>query len=158
MTNQFKVVWLVHPKVLDPVIGLQANGDYDESEQFWAILKPFEFDCPDKEFSHYVHVGVLRGCLSLCDVSTVKNEVAIWVTQDYGVKESWSKDFVVKDMIYNGKYLNYYKPIMVLRSGQVLMIVDDEALVILQRDIIRVSKFLKLEVDQHSMGLVMFQS
>ncbi|KAL7218795.1 hypothetical protein ACSBR2_011959 [Camellia fascicularis] len=139
MTNQFEVVWSVHPKVLDPVIGLQANRDYDEeeiytlgegSEQFRAILKPSEFDCPDKEFSHYVHVGVLRGCLSLCDVSTVKNEVAIWVTQDYGVKESWSKGFAVKDMIYNGKYPNYYKPIIILRSGQVLMIVDDEALVL----------------------------
>ena len=50
--------------------------------------------------------------------------------KDYGVKESWSKDFAVKHMIYNGKYQNYYTPIMVLQSGQVLMIVDDEALVL----------------------------
>ncbi|CAL5393938.1 unnamed protein product [Camellia sinensis] len=34
ISNQCKVVRSVHPKVLDPMTGLQVNGDYDEAEMY----------------------------------------------------------------------------------------------------------------------------
>ncbi|KAI8012111.1 F-box protein [Camellia lanceoleosa] len=77
-----------------------------------------------------MRVGVLRGCLTICDFATVKYQGSIWVMKDYGVKESWSKDIVIKGVIYDWDYSNCYEPIMILRSGQLLILVNGEALVL----------------------------
>ncbi|KAL7250103.1 hypothetical protein ACSBR1_012159 [Camellia fascicularis] len=183
MTNQFEVVWSVHPKVLDPVIGLQANGDYNEEEIYtlgegswrsigkipYIIVNDFfdevlngarhwlPFCCIVNDSLMHSSLVLFIGFIFIVLVQTlfviltsgvnnfelfsnllnlialIKNSHIMCMSEcyeDYGVKESWSKGFAVKDMIYNGKYPNYYKPIIILRSGQVLMIVDDEALVL----------------------------
>ncbi|GMP53750.1 hypothetical protein CsSME_00019124 [Camellia sinensis var. sinensis] len=77
-----------------------------------------------------MRVGVLRGCLTICDFATVKDQGSIWVMKDYGVKESWSKYIVIKGVIYDWDYLNCYKPIIILQSGQLLILVNREALVL----------------------------
>ncbi|CAL5336317.1 unnamed protein product [Camellia sinensis] len=100
------------------------------SEQFRVVLEPSEFDPLLKEFSCQMRVGVLRGCLTICDFATVKDQGSIWVMKDYGVKESWSKYIVIKGVIYDWDYLNCYKPIIILQSGQLLILVNREALVL----------------------------
>ncbi|CAL5391065.1 unnamed protein product [Camellia sinensis] len=183
MTNQYKVLRSLSRKVVNSVIGLQANGDYNEaeiytlgeglwrsigktpcsvvndsfdaflngalhwlpfgvnnpdficcydfgSEQFRVVPEPSEFDPLLKEFSCQMRVGVLRGCLTICDFATVKDQGSIWVMKDYGVKESWSKDIVIKGVIYDWDYSNCYEPIMILQSGQLLILVNREALVL----------------------------
>ncbi|CAL5336327.1 unnamed protein product [Camellia sinensis] len=133
--------------VCNPILGLQTNGDYNEaeiymlgeglwrsigktpcsvvndsfdaflngalhwlpfgvndpdfifcfdfgSEQFRVVPEPSEFDPLLKEFSCQMRVG------------------------DYGVKESWSKDIVIKGVIYDWDYSTCYEPVMILQSGK----------------------------------------
>lgn len=90
------------------------------SEQFRAVPEPYEFGLVHRERSVYIYVGVLRGCLSICDFGG-GGDAEIWVMKDYGVKESWIKDFVVGNMMIDGCHFCYYEPILVLEDGQILI-------------------------------------
>lgn len=57
-----------------------------------------------------------------CCVIIFDSEYAgIWVINDYGVKESWSKDFVIR------RSTNYYELIMVFENGKILMAFTGDA-------------------------------
>lgn len=98
------------------------------SEQFQVVPEPSEFVPLEKHLLGYMRVGVLRGCLSICDFSK-KDHVAIWVMKDYGVKESWSKDLVIEN-IYDRKEWDCYEPIMILKNGKILMLFNRNALLL----------------------------
>lgn len=64
-------------------------------------------------------LGKLRGCLCICD-NMADSELSIWVMKDYGMKESWIKEIVVRnkptDLLYKMVH-----PLEVLRDGTILM-------------------------------------
>ncbi|KAG5551606.1 hypothetical protein RHGRI_009875 [Rhododendron griersonianum] len=96
------------------------------SEQFRAVPGPSRFCGSQKE---YMRLGVLQGCLSICDFSD-GDHVDIWLMKDYGVKQSWSKDFYIVKMINETEIYDYYEPIMVLEGGLILMLVNEDSLLV----------------------------
>ncbi|CAL5336319.1 unnamed protein product [Camellia sinensis] len=52
----------------------------------------------------------------------------IWLMKDYGIKESWSKELVIENGIGRRGNLDCYEPIMILKSGEILMLVNKDAL------------------------------
>ncbi|KAK9291412.1 hypothetical protein L1049_019359 [Liquidambar formosana] len=99
------------------------------SEQFGVVPAPAEFRSIEKEFNDYMRLGVLGGCLSICDFSN-SDHIDIWIMKNYGVKESWSKDFFINNPIYERHNLDYYEPIMILNSGEILVLFNENALVL----------------------------
>lgn len=97
------------------------------SEQFRGVPEPSGLSSVENFWTH-MKVGVLQGCLSLCDYFDGEH-AAIWVMKDYGVKESWSKDFVIPKMSIASKSLvNYYEPITVFEDGKILISFTGDAL------------------------------
>ncbi|KAG5551601.1 hypothetical protein RHGRI_009870 [Rhododendron griersonianum] len=71
--------------------------DFD-SERFRVVCEPPEFGTHKKEFPNHMSLGVLGGSLSICDFSSPIC-VEIWIMKDYGIKESWTKEFVIENEI-----------------------------------------------------------
>ncbi|KAG5551630.1 hypothetical protein RHGRI_009897 [Rhododendron griersonianum] len=92
------------------------------SEQLRPVPKPSEFGTVQGKCGYLLmRVEVVRGCLSVCN-SSEPDHAEVWVMKDYGVKESWCKDFVIDTrMIDNSRRFFYYEPFMVLDDGQMLI-------------------------------------
>ncbi|KAG4126539.1 hypothetical protein ERO13_D10G162500v2 [Gossypium hirsutum] len=100
--------------------------DFD-TERFGMVPPPDHFQELDKE-SGDTTTGVLGGCLFIIHV-VISELFEIWVMKEYGVKESWTKQFVVQ-YLFNGEILmlynevivvtNSYLPKALLSSGQIL--------------------------------------
>ncbi|THG08441.1 F-box protein At3g07870-like [Camellia sinensis] len=98
------------------------------SEQFRVVPEPPEFGL-HKEFHNHIRMGVLQDCLSICDFSS-PHRIDIWLMKDYGIKESWSKELVIENGIGKRGHLCSYEPIIILKSGKVLMLVNKDALML----------------------------
>ncbi|MBA0749601.1 hypothetical protein Gogos_003505, partial [Gossypium gossypioides] len=68
-----------------------------DTEQFGIVPPPDHFQELDKVFTEYTTTGVLGDCLFICYFPDFV-EFDIWVMKEYGVKESWTKQFVIKDI------------------------------------------------------------
>ncbi|MBA0813222.1 hypothetical protein Gohar_027093, partial [Gossypium harknessii] len=79
----------------------------------------------DKVFTEYTTTGVLGDCLFICFFPDFV-EFDIWVMKEYGVKESWSKQFVIKDMYPKGYGWDIYQPMLVLSNGEIFMLLNNE--------------------------------
>ncbi|KAK9284328.1 hypothetical protein L1049_023499 [Liquidambar formosana] len=99
------------------------------SEVFRAIPAPAPLGPRQKEFVNFMHLGELGGCLYVCDC-TPSDHVDLWIMKNYGVKESWTKDFVIENLILETSHLDHYEPIITLRSGEILMLFNDNSLVL----------------------------
>ncbi|KAI8010810.1 Transmembrane 9 superfamily member 11 [Camellia lanceoleosa] len=97
-------------------------------EQFRVVPEPPEFGL-HKEFHDHIYVGVLQDCLSICDFFSPLC-IDIWLMKDYGIKESWSKELVIENGIVKRGHLCSYEPIIILKSGKVLMLVNKDALML----------------------------
>ncbi|CAL5391071.1 unnamed protein product [Camellia sinensis] len=99
------------------------------SEQFRVVPEPPECGLPRKNFMGFVRVGVLRDSLSISDFSNPFH-CDIWIMKDYGIKESWSKEFVIGNVTSMRGYGDYYETIMILKNGEILMLVNKGILVL----------------------------
>lgn len=72
--------------------------------------------------------GVLRGCLSISHFGEC-DHVDIWVMNEYGIKESWTKDFVIENLLFERHHLDRYVLVTILDSGELLMLFNDDSLV-----------------------------
>ncbi|XP_016700158.1 uncharacterized protein [Gossypium hirsutum] len=89
---------------------------YGASVQFGIVPPPHHFQELDKCSSECTKTGVLGGCLFICHYPDFM-QFDIWVMKEYGVKESWTKQFVIKH-VYSGSY----QPILVLSNGEIFML------------------------------------
>ncbi|XP_043721164.1 F-box protein CPR1-like [Telopea speciosissima] len=65
-------------------------------------------------------VGVLGGQLCmLCNFSRV--HVELWVMKDYGVRDSWEKQFSIEQRTVLGYFDEYIRPICYSKKGEVLL-------------------------------------
>ncbi|KAH7842283.1 hypothetical protein Vadar_003558 [Vaccinium darrowii] len=105
--------------------------DFD-NEQLRVVDGPPEFGIQKKKcLNHYctdVSLGVLRGSLSICDISS-QSCVDIWMMKDYGITESWTKEFVIENGFCRGGRLDILEPTVILDSGEILMLVNRKSLV-----------------------------
>lgn len=112
------------------------------SERFRVVPEPYEFGVHKKGFPNHICLGVRRDSLSIFDFSSLLC-VEIWIMRDYGIKESWSKGFVIENAIDKRGQLDYCEPIMILKGGEILMLVNKSALV---QYIPKVGSFKKLNI------------
>ncbi|XP_047977667.1 F-box protein At3g07870-like [Salvia hispanica] len=98
-----------------------------ETESFSYLSIPPIFQ---ESFELVPGLSTLGECLCLCD-QTMEEETVIWVMKEYGVEESWTKEYTMRlndgDEIYvEGWELVY--PIKVFEDGDILMLVKDTQL------------------------------
>lgn len=112
-----------------------------ESERFEELpLPPSSFRLGRAE----LELGVLKGCLTVnvC----YKNQINVWVMKEYGVKESWSKEYKIKDKIGRTfrSHPNVPRVLKCTEEGQVLLFFKHE----LQAHTLGTRGLVRLEVDR----------
>ncbi|EOY06305.1 hypothetical protein QUC31_016345 [Theobroma cacao] len=99
-----------------------------ETEQFGTLPPPDHFREEDKKFTNYARIGVLGGCLFII-YFTNSIRFDIWVMKEYGVKESWTKQFVIENLYPKQGSWDFYEPMVVLNNGEILMLYNNDAVV-----------------------------
>ncbi|KAL2496730.1 F-box/kelch-repeat protein [Forsythia ovata] len=71
---------------------------------------------------------IYRESLALvsCDVAGVEHDFCVWVMKEYGVVESWTKQFNINFHDFGGGFI---KPLWVRKDGELLMVPKDGCLV-----------------------------
>lgn len=91
-----------------------------ESERFGEFGPPFGILKKYHKRKYRMTLGILEGCLTLCDVLRT-GKFDIWVMKKYGDQESWSKDFAVDTTVVDMFLQGRYQPMKVLDSGELLL-------------------------------------
>lgn len=98
-------------------------------ELFQPVSAPPHLGPNDKDRTGDMMLGVLGGCLYFFDYP-LGDSFDIWVMKQYGVQESWTKEFILKnpstDIIW---YWDLYRPISLLSNGEILMSHKSKAMV-----------------------------
>ncbi|GKE18974.1 F-box associated domain containing protein [Tanacetum coccineum] len=98
-----------------------------DNETFELFPSPPFIEIKDDDF-HYQNLGILNGCLSLCDSFSSELELTVWVMKEYGLKKSWCKEVVIKRGIipYVGWLLNASVYLIEsLDDGTILMLANE---------------------------------
>ncbi|KAL4580325.1 hypothetical protein LXL04_016515 [Taraxacum kok-saghyz] len=85
----------------------------------------------DKGQIHLRRLGVLKGCLCVCD--TYECKLVVWVMKEYGIKKSWCKELVIEYSVCFDFDLLFQQPaypIEVFKDGEVLMTTYEEKLIV----------------------------
>lgn len=95
-------------------------------EQFGVVPPPPHFGERHKEKDNLfrLNMGVLGGCLSVCDVTSF-DHFDIWMMKEYGDPTSWTKEYVIST-----QYGGLHRPIKYLDNEDILMIYDKRKLVV----------------------------
>ncbi|KAH7836261.1 hypothetical protein Vadar_034157 [Vaccinium darrowii] len=131
--------WLcedLNPTSIDPKSRIIVSCDLFE-EKFYQIPKP------DIEINESCKISVLGECLAITgDFSKRcgRHEVHIWLLKEYGVKESWTKEYVI------GERFGRLYPLFLLNSGNIVM--SDESQTVCCYDPKRDSSEAYVELDQ----------
>jgi F-box interacting protein len=92
-----------------------------ENEQFSQLSLPPRYD------EGGVALTVFEGCLGVSFFNTCcDTQFEIWVMKEYGNKQSWTKQFTVKNLGFG----NHYVPLIFLNNGLILMMDNHERFVI----------------------------
>ncbi|XP_026437683.1 F-box/kelch-repeat protein At3g06240-like [Papaver somniferum] len=70
--------------------------------RFEELELPMELKEEHEHYGRFITEGVLEGCLCILAVDTGYNHpgpVEVWAMQDYGVRESWTKRYTIKNEI-----------------------------------------------------------
>ncbi|KAF7837192.1 F-box protein [Senna tora] len=101
-----------------------------ETEQFGSVPPPPCLDGTKREISDYLKLGIVEGCLFIC-VFGDSRKFDIWVMKDYGVKESWTKQFVIENLYprQSRSSSDFYEPVKFMSNGEILMLYNDSEVV-----------------------------
>ncbi|XP_042037354.1 F-box protein At3g07870-like [Salvia splendens] len=105
----------------------------DCNEKLWISCFDLETESfsylstPPISFELGSGLSTLGECLCLCD-QTLEEETVIWVMKEYGVEESWTKEYTMRlndgdDIYVEGWELVY--PIKVFEDGDILILDED---------------------------------
>ncbi|KAL4592873.1 hypothetical protein LXL04_005880 [Taraxacum kok-saghyz] len=116
-----------------------------ETNEFDEFLTPTPITKEHMFAKDDMSLFVLNNSLAIFDGFTQQGEFHVWVMKDYGVWESWSKDFVIDTTAW-GMYGDFsYKPVMCRLNGEVMMICEDGYMVLY--DVVKKSgRFMKHQV------------
>ncbi|KAL0454525.1 UNVERIFIED_CONTAM: F-box protein [Sesamum latifolium] len=100
-----------------------------EKEKFKVVPPPAHFDVQYMNKVSWINIGVLRGCLCICYMYE-DAEFEVWVMREYGVKESWSKEFSIDMKFYcKLRVEDLHRPIKFFSNGDLWFISSSESLV-----------------------------
>ncbi|KAJ7980173.1 F-box protein [Quillaja saponaria] len=91
-----------------------------ESEQFGVVPPPSDFGPFE-----LLNLGVLGGCLFLCVFGDDYSKFDTWVMKDYGMQESWTKQFVIENLYLRECSCDKYESVKFLNNGEILMVYND---------------------------------
>lgn len=93
------------------------------------VFQPFPAP-PELDQYNLASLELYQDCLSVCD-NTSDFEIVIWVMKEYGIKKSWSKDFVIDkhpiDLV--GEHYEVVRILKVFRDEVVLLLWRDDLLI-----------------------------
>ncbi|XP_026420389.1 F-box protein CPR1-like [Papaver somniferum] len=94
------------------------------SERFVDILFPEDAEITNRD-RVIDYVGVLEDCLSLCTYHIHIHRIDIWLMQEYGVTESWTKRFSFRTYDI---FIDIYrlKPLWSFTNGELLIVTNGE--------------------------------
>lgn len=93
------------------------------NETFQSVPPPRQLQGKYVKINHPINIGVLEDCLCICD-SHSSNQCDIWIMKEYGVQESWNKQFI----IHTGDARSY-NPMKILNNGEMLLLSQGKDLV-----------------------------
>uniref|UniRef100_A0A2N9FZY2 F-box associated beta-propeller type 1 domain-containing protein n=1 Tax=Fagus sylvatica TaxID=28930 RepID=A0A2N9FZY2_FAGSY len=95
-----------------------------EEEKFNEVSPPPPFGEKHKEEKNLynLNMGVLGGCLSLCDCTFV-DHLDIWMMKEYGDPASWTKEYVI-----SAHFGGIYQPYKVTREWRSINDVQEEGI------------------------------
>ncbi|KAK0589570.1 hypothetical protein LWI29_015930 [Acer saccharum] len=96
-----------------------------ENEQFQPFPGPPIQDHGQCRPVNSISVGVSGGFLYLCD-GFLESNIDIWVMKNYGVKSSWTKEFIVANPLIS-KLQRIFGSINILNYGVNMNMWDEEA-------------------------------
>ncbi|KAJ4704883.1 F-box protein [Melia azedarach] len=133
--------WLTKCYDRYPFVCLQIISFDLAEENFRQIERP---TCGSLDACNY-HLVVLRGCLSAVHCLDDDEQIEIWIMKEYNVKESWSKDYVIrttylptslsKNSLQNSKIRKTMlgraiKVVCGLKDGEILLEYENRTLVL----------------------------
>ncbi|GMI70363.1 F-Box Protein92 [Hibiscus trionum] len=118
----------LHWHNISPRGGEFINSFDFDAEQFGIVPPPDHFKESNKKYAEFTMTGVLGGCLFIINFEA-STQFDIWVMKEYGVKESWTKQFVINNLIPKGFGSDFYQPLVVLSNGEIFMLLNHEAIV-----------------------------
>ncbi|KAE9459720.1 hypothetical protein C3L33_08361, partial [Rhododendron williamsianum] len=112
--NQYKVI-----RFREPLISWERERGSMTEIHTLVPPPPFKLWKIHKEMTWEWVLGVLGGCLCVCDGSGFE-KLKIWVMKEYGVQESWSKELCFITQTNEGRWIyGTYDPICLLRNGAI---------------------------------------
>ncbi|CAA3031948.1 F-box kelch-repeat At3g06240-like [Olea europaea subsp. europaea] len=96
------------------------------NEVFQEMILPVHLAKDDSSSTKELIIHKDSLALVLCDVPGVEHGFCVWVMEEYGVMESWTKKFNVNFQDFGGRFM---KPLWVRKDGEVLVITKDGSLV-----------------------------
>ncbi|TYJ14427.1 hypothetical protein E1A91_A10G118200v1 [Gossypium mustelinum] len=122
-TNQYKLLQSSYPTILS---NYPMDKIYTIGSGIWRSIGNAPTDLElYKVFTEYITTRVLGDFLFICYFPDFV-QFDIWVMEEYGVKESWTKQFVIKDMYPKGYGWDIYQPMVVLSNGEIFMLLNNE--------------------------------
>ncbi|KAE8660100.1 F-box and associated interaction domains-containing protein [Hibiscus syriacus] len=109
-----------------PRVGEFIHSFHFDTEQFGTVPPPDHFLELDNFDAECTTSGVLGDWLFITYFSNYR-QIDIWVMKEYGVKESWTKQFVIRDIFPYGS--GYYEPMVVLRNGEIFLLLNTQTIV-----------------------------
>ncbi|GLU08282.1 hypothetical protein SLE2022_252030 [Rubroshorea leprosula] len=98
------------------------------TERFGTVPPPPHFSQEDMKFSDFLRIGVLGGCLYAIFFEN-SLRLDIWVMKEYGVRESWTKQFAVENLYPRKHSWDLYEPVVVLNNGEILLVYNNDLVV-----------------------------
>ncbi|KAK6143792.1 hypothetical protein DH2020_024140 [Rehmannia glutinosa] len=100
-----------------------------EEEKFENVPPPPHFNLRYVNKVSWINIGVLRGCLCICYIYE-DVEFVVWVMREYGVKESWTKEFSIDMKFYCKLQVeDLHRPIKFFGNGDLWFISSSDSLV-----------------------------
>lgn len=100
-----------------------------ESEKFKVVPPPAHFNVHYVNKVSWINVGVLRGYLCICYIYE-DAMFEVWVMREYGVKESWRKEFSIDMKFYcKLRVEDLRRPVKFLSNGDLWFVSSSNSLV-----------------------------
>ncbi|CAH1444716.1 unnamed protein product [Lactuca virosa] len=132
------------PYTIGGFFGLFFNGHVH-----WSVFgkdspeKLFAFDLDNETFKlfpsppvetiqgshHFLSLAVLKGCL--CQSDTFESQFTLWVMREYGIKESWHREVMIKEGVSPALDWLMWEPVCLierLNDGTILMVYYEDKL------------------------------
>lgn len=99
-----------------------------DSKKFQPVLPPSHLGNDYVKKISWINVGALGSSLSLC-YAFEGAIFEVWVMNDYGVRDSWTKRFAIDVSSYCGLRLENYRPIGFMSNGDMWLACNSGSLV-----------------------------